>query len=101
MHCACLHYGNPKMLLAVQVALYKYIVNVEGNCAALRLKHLLAGPSAVFFVQTDEIEWFYPLLKPFVHYIPVSFSWAGETHCLAGFFPADFLQVLACMRYAV
>ena len=67
-------------LLALQVALFKYIVNVEGNCAALRLKHLLAGPSAVFFVQSDEIEWFYPLLKPYVHYIPVSFSWPGETH---------------------
>ena len=62
-----------------QVALYKYIVNVEGNCAALRLKQLLAGPSAVFFVQSDEIEWFYPLLTPYVHYIPVSFSQAGVT----------------------
>lgn len=75
--------GILQMLLALQVALYKYIVNVEGNCAALRLKQLLAGPSAVFFVQTDEIEWFYPLLKPFVHFIPVSFSWAGETYLLA------------------
>ncbi len=65
-----------------QVALYKYIVNVEGNCAALRLKQLLAGPSAVFFVQSDEIEWFYPLLTPYVHYIPVSFSQAGVTQCL-------------------
>ncbi len=66
----------------MQVAMYKYIVNVEGNCAALRLKQLLAGPSAVFFVQSDEIEWFYPLLKPFVHYVPVSFSWAGVIQCL-------------------
>ena len=57
--------------------MYKYIVNVEGNCAALRLKQLLAGPSAVFFVQSDEIEWFYRLLTPYVHYIPVSFSRAG------------------------
>ena len=65
-------------MLALQVAQYKYIVNVEGNCAALRLKHLLAGPSAVLFVQSDEIEWFYPLLKPFVHYIPVSLSRRGE-----------------------
>ena len=54
------------------------MVNVEGNCAALRLKSLLAGPSAVFFVQSDEIEWFYPLLKPFVHYIPVKFTREGK-----------------------
>ena len=76
-------------LAALQVAQYKYVVNVEGNCAALRLKYLLAGPSAVFFVQSDEIEWFYPLLKPFVHYIPVTFRRAGEDHgvitgCLSG-----------------
>ena len=54
------------------------MVNVEGNCAALRLKYLLAGPSAVFFVQSDEIEWFYPLLKPFVHYIPVKYRRTGK-----------------------
>ena len=59
------------------MAQYKYVVNVEGNCAALRLKYLLAGPSAVFFVHSDEIEWFYPLLKPFVHYIPVTFRRTG------------------------
>ena len=76
-----------------QVTLYKYIVNVEGNCAALRLKQLLAGPSAVFFVQSDEIEWFYPLLKPFVHYIPVSFSWAGETQCFAGLLLLLFFEM--------
>ena len=65
-------------MAALQVAQYKYVVNVEGNCAALRLKYLLAGPSAVFFVQSDEIEWFYPLLKPFVHYIPVTFRRTGN-----------------------
>lgn len=62
-----------------QVTRFKYIVNVEGNCAALRLKHLLAGPSLVFFVQSDEIEWFHPLLKPYKHYIPVSYGRKGET----------------------
>lgn len=62
------------MHLRQQVQKFKYVVNVEGNCAALRLKHLLSSPSAVFFVQSDEIEWYYPLLKPYVHYIPVSFS---------------------------
>lgn len=66
------------MELEEQVQRFKYMVNVEGNCAALRLKHLLSSPSAVFFVQSDEIEWYYPLLKPYVHYIPVRFSTSGE-----------------------
>ncbi len=63
------------MELTEQVSRFKYAVNVEGNCAALRLRRLLASPSAVMFVQSDEIEWYYPLLKPYVHYIPVRF-WA-------------------------
>ncbi|EIE21194.1 hypothetical protein COCSUDRAFT_43516 [Coccomyxa subellipsoidea C-169] len=65
------------MELPEQVQRFKYLVNVEGNCAALRLRRLLASPSAVMFVQSDEIEWYYPLLKPYVHYIPVRFSAAG------------------------
>ena len=67
------------MELAEQVQRFKYVVNVEGNCAALRLRRLLASPSAIMFVQSDEIEWYYPLLKPYVHYIPVRFSAAGGT----------------------
>ncbi len=35
------------MRMRHQVQRFKYVVNVEGHCAALRLKHLLAGPSAV------------------------------------------------------
>ena len=66
------------MELEEQVARFKYVVNVEGNCAALRLKRLLASPSAVLFVQSDEAEWYYPLLKPWVHYIPVGFRWGLE-----------------------
>lgn len=66
------------MELEEQVARFKYLVNVEGNCAALRLKRLLASPSAVLFVQSDETEWYYPLLKPWVHYIPVGFRWSEE-----------------------
>jgi hypothetical protein len=72
-------FGRAQFLeLEEQVQRFKYVVNVEGNCAALRLKRLLASPCAVLFVQSDEIEWFYPLLKPWVHYIPVGFAWDGN-----------------------
>lgn len=33
---------------------YKYLVHVEGNCAALRLKELLSAPSAIFKVTSLE-----------------------------------------------
>lgn len=55
------------------MARFKYAAVVEGNCAALRLKRLLGSPSAVLLVQSDEAEWFTPLLVPWVHYIPVGF----------------------------
>lgn len=63
-----------------------HIVNEEGKCTALRLKHLLAGPSLVCFVQSYESEWCYPLLKPYKHYIPVGYGRAGETVVLLVWF---------------
>lgn len=62
---------KPKMDLAEQVKKYKYIINADGHCAALRMRDLLASDSAVLWVETNQVEWFYPLLQPFVHYIPV------------------------------
>lgn len=64
---------KPKMELADQIKKYKYIINADGHCAALRMRQLLASDSAVLWVETNQIEWFYPLLQPFVHYIPVRY----------------------------
>ena len=66
--------GSESSQVTDQVARFKYAAVVEGNCAALRLKGLLGSPSAVLLVQSDEAEWFTPLLVPWVHYIPVSFG---------------------------
>ena len=62
---------KPHMELADQISRFKYIINADGHCAALRMRQLLASDSAVFWVESNQIEWFYPLLQPFVHYIPV------------------------------
>lgn len=64
---------KPRMDLADQIKKYKYIINADGHCAALRMRQLLASDSAVLWVETNQIEWFYPLLQPFVHYIPVRY----------------------------
>ena len=68
------HDTKPEMSLADQVKKYKYIINADGHCAALRLRQLLASDSAVLWIESDQVEWFYPLLQPFVHYIPVRFD---------------------------
>ena len=62
---------KPNVDLAEQIKKYKYIIVADGHCAALRMRHVLASDSAVFWVETNLIEWFYPLLQPYVHYIPV------------------------------
>lgn len=62
------------MPMQKQVQKYKYIINADGNCAAHRLRHLLASDSVVFWIASDQVEWFYPLLEPFVHYVPIEFD---------------------------
>ena len=52
---------------------YKYIINV-GNSAdwAERLRMQLFANSVTVLHQAECVEWFYPLLKPYVHYIPTN-----------------------------
>ncbi|XP_016407514.1 protein O-glucosyltransferase 1-like [Sinocyclocheilus rhinocerous] len=50
---------------------YKYLFNFRGVAASFRLKHLFLCGSLVFHVGEDWLEFFYPQLKPWVHYIPV------------------------------
>lgn len=54
-----------------QVDGYKYLLWVPGNCASLRLAAQLLSDAAVLKLDSPEIEWYYPLLRPWVHYIPV------------------------------
>ncbi|XP_078000809.1 protein O-glucosyltransferase 1-like [Glandiceps talaboti] len=51
---------------------YKYLFNFRGVAASFRLKHLFLCKSLVFHVGNDWQEFFYPALKQWVHYIPVS-----------------------------
>nr|CAG4643261.1 EOG090X07KN [Ilyocryptus agilis] len=50
---------------------YKYLFNFRGVAASFRFKHLFLCKSLVFHVGNEWIEFFYPALKPWVHYIPV------------------------------
>ena len=57
--------------VATQVNEHRYIVWVAGNCASVRLARQLASDALVLKLISSEIEWYYPLLKPNVHYLPV------------------------------
>ncbi|XP_052779208.1 protein O-glucosyltransferase 1-like [Mya arenaria] len=50
---------------------YKYLFNFRGVAASFRFKHLFLCDSVVFHVGEDWLEFFYPAMKPWVHYIPV------------------------------
>ncbi|GAB5576458.1 protein O-glucosyltransferase 1 [Prionailurus iriomotensis] len=48
-----------------------YLFNFRGVAASFRFKHLFLCGSLVFHVGDEWLEFFYPQLKPWVHYIPV------------------------------
>lgn len=50
---------------------YKYLFNYRGVAASFRFKHLFLCASLVFHSDDKWIEFFYPKLKPWVHYIPI------------------------------
>ena len=51
---------------------YKYLFNMRGVSASFRYKHLFLCKSLVLNVDSDWIEFFYPELKPWVHFIPIA-----------------------------
>eukprot|EP00795_Rhopilema_esculentum_P002107 gene2107-17685_t len=50
---------------------YKYLFNFRGVAASFRFKHLFLCDSVVFHVGDEWKEFFYPAMKPWVHFIPV------------------------------
>lgn len=65
--------GRPpaKEIPLVDHCQYKYLFNFRGVAASFRLKHLFLCGSLVFHVGEEWLEFFYPQLRPWVHYIPV------------------------------
>lgn len=52
---------------------YKYLMDIDGHCAAApRFPTLLHSNSVVFKNITSSLLWFYPKIKPYVHFIPVA-----------------------------
>ncbi|XP_018613281.1 protein O-glucosyltransferase 1 [Scleropages formosus] len=65
--------GRPpaKEIPLVDHCRYKYLFNFRGVAASFRFKHLFLCGSLVFHVGDEWLEFFYPQLQPWVHYIPV------------------------------
>ncbi|XP_063993133.1 O-glucosyltransferase rumi homolog [Diachasmimorpha longicaudata] len=50
---------------------YKYLFNYRGVAASFRHKHLFLCNSLVFHVGDEWLEFYYDVMKPWIHYIPV------------------------------
>ena len=53
-------------------AQWKYLASLDGNGWASRLPFLLALKSLVFKQDSPFYTWWYPLIEPWVHYLPLN-----------------------------
>ncbi len=67
--------GEDRAVQAAKHLKYKYLISVDGNtCSWERVPWIMLSNSALVKQETQNIEWFYSALKPYVHYIPVNES---------------------------
>lgn len=51
---------------------YKYLLSLDGNSATgTRVPWIMLSNSILIKQESRKIEWFYPALKPYIHYIPL------------------------------
>ncbi len=66
--------GKTNFVPIYEQAKYKYLLYVEGHCAACRYSFLMRLGSVILKVESrcvaDEM-WYFPLLRPFVDHVPV------------------------------
>ncbi len=52
---------------------YKYLIAVDGNTSPwIRVPWIMLSNSVLVRQESSYMEWFYPALKPYVHYVPVN-----------------------------
>ena len=67
----CDMFINNEDMSVAQQHQYKFLISVDGNtCAWDRLPWILNSKSICLKHESENIEWYYPLLQPGVHYIP-------------------------------
>ena len=71
---------QPKDYLSIeqQSSQFRFVIYAEGNCGwADRLKMLLTSGMLIILQETPCSEWYFALLKPFVHFVPVKNDWSN------------------------
>ncbi len=76
--------GPMRMSLGEQASRFQMVVHVEGNGGwADRLRHLLLSGMVVLKQASGVLEWWEPLLRPWVHFVPVSSDLQNLTDAVA------------------
>ncbi len=64
---------EPQVVKEVDHLKYKYLISIDGNtCAWSRVPWIMLSNSVLVKQETDNIEWFYPAMKPYIHYVPIN-----------------------------
>ncbi len=51
---------------------YKYLIAIDGNTSPWqRVPWIMFSNSVLMKQETNNVQWFYPALKPYVHYVPL------------------------------
>ncbi len=64
-------YAGRFVTLAEQIHSHRYMIDVEGNGFSGRLKLFLHSGRVVLLQQHPWHEWFFPLMEPYRHFVPV------------------------------
>lgn len=64
---------SPQEVKEVDHLKYKYLISIDGNtCAWSRVPWIMLSNSALLKQETDNMEWFYPAMVPYIHYVPIN-----------------------------
>jgi len=53
--------------------LYKYLIDIDGNsCTYSRCRWIMLSNSVLLKLQSNNIQWYYHMLKPYENYVPIN-----------------------------
>lgn len=67
-----LQFGLSNFISTQEQSGYKYILHIPGNVCAFRLSLELASGSVVLITESKWKLWYWKMLEPYVHYIPIA-----------------------------
>jgi len=60
---------------------YKYLIDIDGNsCSYERMAWILYSNSVLMKHESNDIQWYYHKLKPYVNYIPINADFSNLTN---------------------